>query len=612
MRATKSMFLVLLCSCSTVLAGGMTDAQKYPIPPGQAKANAERVASDMKSVPEAWKAAPCVYYEVPPMSPLKRLPDQFPSDGTFLGQLNFIAAQGEFEPASFVVYPFKNVEKFELKAGELRSGKNVIPASALDIKIVKVWYQAGSAWYGFFADRTQRVPIPELLLNDETLIKVDHITKDNYVRYECLDGTPRYAWMSFLSSAVNHSGTGQAKLSLISDSPTLLPASLEQGEFKQFFVTVGVPEKAVAGIYGGEIVLLADGKEIGKLPISLRVLPFQLPRPATYYDMNKEFYGSFYCQPLELECPKILRNLRDHNILNPMLPRAPLFQPKAFGRMIEQLKAAGLSTKPLIGAGPSAGFLTDDPPTPAQQQKLDTFKTEEADAVAASEKFAGHSGIYSYGYDEAGPSKILKERAAWRAVHESGGRTMVSSYPHGRLIFNLDYLIMPGMPVEKRKNAVNMWHDANPNSLVAWYANPHSGPENPDYFRRIHGMMSYKSNYDAISNYVWYRNNWNDFWVPAEANLRGLTVVYPTKDDVIDSLAWEGIREGMDDIRYATMLRQLAAKAMQSKNVDISYTGRKAMSWLAYWDETREDLNAGRLEMINYILKLDSALKGGK
>ena len=37
--------------------------------------------------------------------------------------------------------------------------------------------------------------------------------------------------------------------------------------------------------------------------------------------------------------------------------------------------------------------------------------------------------------------------------------------------------------------------------------------------------------------------------------------------------------------------------------------GRNALSFLAYSDEKRDDLNATRLEIINYILQLRKALE---
>ncbi len=590
------------------------DALKYPVSPERQQANAARVDADLKAAPGTWKEAPLVYYEVTAISPIMRLPDSYPDDGHFLAPLQWIAAQGEFEPASFVVYPLRKVGKLELKAGDLACGNATIPASAIDLKIVKVWYQAGSGWYGYFKDPTRRVPIPELLLNDETLIRVDHATQDNYVRYACADGSQKYAWMSFLSSAVNHEyRLGQANADLISDSPALMPAALEPGEFKQFFATLAVPEKATPGLYKGGITLTADGKPVGTIPVVLRVLPFQLPTPATYYDLNKEFYAAISCQPFPVDHPKALQDLRNHNVLYPGVPSYVPDKPEAFAHMIEQLKAAGLSTRLLANAGAKANIVTDNPPTPEQQAQLDMVRQDERDVVAEAGRLTGQKGnVFSYGIDEAGPATIARERAVWRVIHEEGGKITISAFGHGRLLYNVDYLHLPGMPVERRKKTVDLWHDANPNALIAWYANPHSGPENPDYFRRVHGMMTYKADYDAISNYVWYRNDWNDFWVPAESGLRGLMTVYPTRDSVIDTLEWEGVREGLDDIRYATKLKQIATQAMQSPSVDAQYAGRNALSWLAYWDETREDLAAGRLEMIRYILALDATLKGGR
>jgi hypothetical protein len=607
MRLLRWMPFTLL-GCQIAGAAG-PDVGSYPSSPERQQANAARVATDRQTASALWKAAPLVYYEVPAISPVKRLPDAYPADGRLLGPLRIIAAQGEFEPASFVVYPFQPVAKLDLKAGNLIRGAHTIPAAALDIKIVKVWYQAGSAWHGYFGDNTQRAPTPELLLNDETLIRVDHNTRDNYVRYACHDGSAPYAWMSFRASAVNHSRVGLANIDLIQDSPILQSAALEPGAFKQFFVTVGVPAQATPGVYQGAIALIADGQEIGKIPVTLRVLPFQLPRLTTYYDDSKEFYGGVSCQPLDWRKPKVLRNLKNHGVRYPGLPNYPSKNPKLLGAMVQAFREAGLPVTPPCG-GVSANILADDPPTPAQQERLDTFRRMATAAVEASEKLTGYRTLASYGYDEAGPEKMRMERACWRIVHEIGGKVSASAYAHGRLLYNVDALSLPGMPVEKRKKAVDLCHAANPDMRVKWYANPHSGPENPDYFRRLHGLMTYKANYDAVGNYVWYRNDWNDFWVPAESGLRGLMMVYPTKDNVIDTLAWEGIREALDDIGYATKLKQLATQALRSRNVDISYAGRKALAWLASWDETREDLAAGRLEMIASILDLDSALKG--
>jgi len=88
-----------------------------------------------------------------------------------------------------------------------------------------------------------------------------------------------------------------------------------------------------------------------------------------------------------------------------------------------------------------------------------------------------------------------------------------------------------------------------------------------------------------------------------------MNLVYPTSSGVIDTIAWEGFREGIDDVRYATKLKQEAAKAISTGKVEAVYTAKKALMWLELLDETTADLNAARMEMIEHILKIQTAME---
>jgi hypothetical protein len=85
-------------------------------------------------------------------------------------------------------------------------------------------------------------------------------------------------------------------------------------------------------------------------------------------------------------------------------------------------------------------------------------------------------------------------------------------------------------------------------------------------------------------------------------------MAYPQDDGLIDTLAWEGIREAVDDIRYGTLLKQLAERARQSSGIDTVYAGRAAATWIAQVDHERSALDFLRLETINRILDLQSRL----
>jgi hypothetical protein len=80
----------------------------------------------------------------------------------------------------------------------------------------------------------------------------------------------------------------------------------------------------------------------------------------------------------------------------------------------------------------------------------------------------------------------------------------------------------------------------------------------------------------------------------------------------VDTLHWEGFREGIGDIRYATKLRQLADEAIAAGGAKARYTGKKALQYLALVDEHSADLNTVRFELIRHILDLLDVLEGDR
>ena len=88
-----------------------------------------------------------------------------------------------------------------------------------------------------------------------------------------------------------------------------------------------------------------------------------------------------------------------------------------------------------------------------------------------------------------------------------------------------------------------------------------------------------------------------------------MNFVYGHADGVIDTLAWEGFREGLDDIRYATLLQQLAHPLVKAPVVQARYAAKKALQLLADMNTDAFDLTTARLEMIRHIVALHSFSK---
>jgi hypothetical protein len=108
---------------------------------------------------------------------------------------------------------------------------------------------------------------------------------------------------------------------------------------------------------------------------------------------------------------------------------------------------------------------------------------------------------------------------------------------------------------------------------------------------------------DGTNNYILNECSWNDF-IGTEYNFRSFNWIYPGIEAPIDTIEWEGYREAIDDVRYATLLKQLANKAIATGKTENIYQGRMALQWLVLLDPKKCDLNAVRMEMISYILKL--------
>ncbi|WP_409342211.1 hypothetical protein [Paenibacillus sp. MBLB4367] len=602
-----------------------------------------KLAADVNKEGNAalWTNTPFIVYDTPALSPDKRLPDTLPSDGTVSDKLSIISAQNEYEAASFVLAPLSDVNAVTFTPNALTGEGGTIPASAVDLRVVKTWYQGGTAWQSYFADPTKSVLVPELLLHDENLVQVDHTRKGNSVRVDYPAGS-QYVDISNIPATKFDRWTQP-----VEDSSTLLPIALKQGESKQMWLTLKVPSGMAAGFYTGTIDIAANGAPAGQLTLTVRVLPFELPQPKTNYDLNKDFYVMImhharYKESLaeskgntalvETSLLNQFRNLAEHNAVNipPNFPYTTKDQ-AIFLRQLQLMQQAGLDLNPLFGVGQAfapyqhfndynnyvkAKATYEANPTEANRltmekhytnwrKGIDTHKQYVADAFNTVSNAVGHTNLFFDGWDEAGWSLLQYQQEMWKYIKEVvGGKVFATgNASHMNLETPEDFLDWAG---EMTREKADQWHALGADKMITSYAYPHTGPENPDLMRQRHGMWLYKANYDATYNYVWYENPdnlWNDNY-NATFPYRAFNLVYPTRSDVIDTIAWEGFREGIDDIRYATKLKQVAAAAIASGQQERVTAANKALTWLDAVDERSTNQDLLRLEMIRHILHM--------
>ena len=561
-------------------------------------------------------AAGVCHWAVEPMSSVRRLPDVEPMDGLFGGEVRLVAAKGEYESGSFVLRSDEGLEQAALESGDLlaKDGSR-IGAENIDLTVVKCWHQSGTAWHGHHNDSLRHILTPELLLHDETLVKADPAHPDDYLRCQLEDGRTSYLWLDYTPEYCEASRFYPRfypfRESWVVDAKTLQPFALEAGKCKQFWLTVHVPADAKPGLYRSTVALTVNRCQQAAIPLVVRVLPFELPQPRTFHNQERTFYNA--CEFGQEDVffaghPRVVENMVAHNVLNPLFRCGDSALTDVFSDAFAQ---GGMGTDTLFSVLPSANMVLSDPAVPddADYVKFRNFQVNLSNSVARlRERFGKDAVLFAYGRDEAASELVVAQRETWRAVHAAGGKVYTSSRNRPFILFSADAQQVAGAPAPERRRRVDAIHDANPDSLVGWYADPHSGPENPDFARRLYGWLPWRNGYDMNAQYVIFSHGWSEFCLPSAVYLRAMSFCYSQRDALIDTLQWEGMREGVDDIRYGTLLMRLADRARRSADVRVQYLGRASRTWLGHVDCEQSSLKSLRLEMIDKIMKLRAVL----
>lgn len=569
------------------------------------KTNVTRVVADAKA---GKITGSYIHYSVPAMSEVQYLPDAYPTDGTAGAPLRIYSALNEYEPASFVIYAFKQHGKVAFEVSDLKSKEgNVFPKSRLDLKTVKVWYQAGNAWYSYFQDNGYKL-CPELLLNDEDLIKVDTKKVSNYARLIEEDGTVHYHWLTpppAVDSVLEHLGKMTYRLDgsfrsmkpNFKDSKTFAGATLNEGEFKQFFLTAHVTEDCKPGVYSGAITLKDGGKVIGKIPVQLRILPFKLPDPMQYKNVNKpyrtrfnEYNGFEFVRALngndfklaEKQLISILKNFAAHHHVIPGFRGA-------YSRF-DIIDKAGLKRDFIATTSMRLNNLAE--------MRFDA-KRQREDHIR---KFGRSNFNLGWG-DEYGGATLRGILPMVKIYREEGfGFWSNSRHTYSLAGWLANQFTPPVWPDFRSHVQPDKFTFISPDNEYGWYACQHVGVENPAFNRRQYGLGPWRAGLTCNYNYAHHLDGFND---TRGGTFRAMNFIYTDGNGALTTIQWEAFREAIDDIRYATLIQQLARPLLNSQtNVAGDFAARQALKFLADLDSDDHDLSLVRLEMIRHILNL--------
>jgi hypothetical protein len=518
------------------------NAHSYKQTQGYAQINPQNIA-DTK---EIGKNRGFVVYPWDPISGDKVLPRQGSLAAMPTGTITLRACRGEFEPASFVICAMHSLSRVQISVSDLvnHTGQ-IIKSNAFDVRLVKCWYQAGKELW----ETTNRLLVPELLLKDDDLVKVDLNDKKNYIRV-ALGGHYQYIDISSPNGKIPSNA-------LLEDSNSLLPFNLSAGSSKQVWLTVNVPSNAIAGDYKGKITVKSE-ENVLELDLRLEVLPFDLDPPLLKYSI---YYRGMMTSALnkginsEWKTPAQylleLKNMRDHGISYPTIYQE--YDPFFVRKCLELRQAVGFPNDNLYVLGLTTG-------NPSNSDDLRDLANSVKRWKNISNNY-GYTNVYIYGMDEAAGEKLKSQRRAWQTVHDAGGMVFVACAKNAVNTVGdlLDLAVLHG---RFDYEEVSKWHKYR--KKVFSYSNPQVGIEDPLIYRNNYGFKLFAAKYDGAMLYAYqhgFGEIWNDFDYSA---FRDHVFAYPTSNGVVDTVQWEGFRESVDDIRYLSTLMRLKSRDIDS------------------------------------------------
>ena len=520
------------------------------------------------------------------------------------------AAPGEYEPASFVVANrTAESQTIHVRVSDLRGPAGVTLSGRVDLKHVIVWYQASGAWKNW-----RRLPrnydaflTPELLVNDPALIRVDREAEHNYLKLSKASG-PEYLLISERKRSVENVYPSPVEQPVY-DAEQLQPIAIPAGEIRQFWVTVHVPDAAAPGKYSASIEIEAGPLVAATLSLNLEVYEFALPAPKLEYSMYYRGKLADHNPTVSHEWKSTAQLTADleamirHGVSNPasyqrLWPKVPVEHASPVStrslvvRYLEIRQRLGLVDRPLYYLGRGTGNRAD-------RAHLEAVRRDTLTMLELAEAH-GATDLYVYAVDEAKKAGVSQQYSAWIAAKGTGAKVFAAG--HGDHLDHdaglTDLLVYVGRP--SREVAAEQHRRGK---RVFMYGYPQSGPEDPLLWRVRFGIMVWQADYDGVMPFAFqsqFGEVWNDW---DDKHYRAAMLTYPTVTHPISTLAFEGFREAVDDVRYLTALEQAIARARREGRSGAPLN--RARAFLAQSKELEDfDPEAIRLETVARLRSL--------
>lgn len=521
-------------------------------------------------------------------------PNTVPRASELNPQLQIFASPGEYEPATFTVFPLADVGSVRVEASPLACGPAVIPAAAVDVRSVRYM-----------------------------------LVRPNYSSFFQYHVAP---------DVLEHRAL----------------VEIRKGCNQTFWITVRVPEGAAPGVYQGQLTLRPVGGQASHVKLAVRVLPIQLQKNpqhiygAYYYDPLKSIdpkntpeANAYFQRKAELErADMVAHGMNYHTDNFRGLKRESDGRWTADCEQAEQTitldRKYGLANFPQVMGFPATSYYTvmvdrDGPGSHLRKMRADVPQsyfeevTKMVQAIERERKARGWPEFLYYPVDEPStqPASVQFMVNVLKAVKRAGVRTYVTADPDHEGFepmwpyvdvwccqpFVFDHEKITRLSREKK---IEFW--CYPNHASG--ENDHTPVRGA---RMSYGYGFWRSGFRALVPWI-YSASVGDPWNYLDGSSMDFVNRSTPDGEPVPVALWEAFREGIDDGRYIYTLERLCAKAEAGGQRAAAAVGRRELKTV--WDSiavqekykydgmpSGADFDARRWCLAAAILKLQEAAK---
>ena len=535
--------------------------------------------------------------------------------------MRIMACRGEYEPASFVIKTDRPLEAVSISVDRLSGPGGILPINTVDVRIVQMIFRRVTDWPAL---------VPWLLVHDPGLLVVDD--KPQPIAFG-KDGK---------SNLLAYTKTNRLTREPI-DAEILQPVNVT--DRCQFWLTVHVPINAKGGTYSATVTVTASNAPATELRLQVKVPDFELLPPTFEYSVYHPVFldrksppedPNRYGDVTEKQYLAELKNMVAHGCTNPNIYGVSGRRIKtADGRYDFTYLDSILRLRERAGIRGKALYLVDSHNDLKMLSRKLTAEErastiEYVRTVVSWTTKRGYPEVYFYGKDEVSGEELRGQRDSFEAVHEGGGKVFAAGGSFYELVgdvLDLSIMLHPGhgavdgighalrgpdalrhpeILVEAFKQRTllsadfqKMINGVHSNGFKNFtYMDPVGGRALPEVHRRYRGIGLWKSGLDGTMTWAYTHIQHQDLTqmagYPAQQPLM-FNLVFRATNSVIDTLGWEGFREGVDDARYLTTLIEALKQARNTgRHIHMAHHTQR---WLDSLDMFDTDLDSMRWEM---------------